>query len=42
MAPYDAFYWSRCRHRTGWFDVGEAGLRALDLVHQAMEKVKVI
>ncbi|WMV37184.1 hypothetical protein MTR67_030569 [Solanum verrucosum] len=42
MAPYEAFYERRCRSPIGWFEVGETGLIGPDLVHQAMEKVKVI
>ncbi|WMV07964.1 hypothetical protein MTR67_001349 [Solanum verrucosum] len=42
MAPYEALYGRRCRSPIGWFEVGEAQLIGLDLVHQAMEKVKVI
>nr|XP_009759955.1 PREDICTED: uncharacterized protein LOC104212410 [Nicotiana sylvestris] len=32
----------RCRSPIGWFEVGEAELVGLDLMHQAMEKVKII
>ncbi|WMV58173.1 hypothetical protein MTR67_051558 [Solanum verrucosum] len=42
MAPYEALCGRRCRSPIGWFEVGEAGLIGPDLVHQAMEKVKVI
>ncbi|WMV26002.1 hypothetical protein MTR67_019387 [Solanum verrucosum] len=42
MAPYEALYGRKCRSPIGWFEVGEAGLIGLDLVHQAVEKVKVI
>ncbi|WMV49184.1 hypothetical protein MTR67_042569 [Solanum verrucosum] len=42
MAPYDALYGRRCRSPIVWFEVGEAGLIGPDLVHQVMEKVKVI
>ncbi|WMV59271.1 hypothetical protein MTR67_052656, partial [Solanum verrucosum] len=42
MAPYEAFYGRRCRSPIGWFEVGEVGLIGPDLVHQAVEKVKVI
>ncbi|WMV59179.1 hypothetical protein MTR67_052564 [Solanum verrucosum] len=42
MAPYEALYERRCRSPIGWFEVGEAGLIGPDLVHQAMERVKVI
>ena len=42
MAPYEALYGRRCKSPIGWFEFGEAGLIGPDLVHQAMEKVKVI
>ncbi|WMV46552.1 hypothetical protein MTR67_039937, partial [Solanum verrucosum] len=42
ITPYEALYGRRCRSPIGWFEVGEAGLIGLELVHQAMEKVKVI
>nr|XP_009783473.1 PREDICTED: uncharacterized protein LOC104232072 [Nicotiana sylvestris] len=42
MAPFEALHERRCRSRIGWFEVGEAELIGLDLVRQAMEKVKFI
>nr|XP_016472019.1 PREDICTED: uncharacterized protein LOC107794075 [Nicotiana tabacum] len=42
MAPFEALYRRRCRSPIGWFEVGEAELVGLDLMHQAMEKVKII
>ena len=42
MALYEALYGRRFRSPIGWFEVGEAGLIGPDIVHQAMEKVKVI
>ena len=42
MTPYEALYWRRWTSLFGWFKVGEAGLIAPNLVHQVMEKVKVI
>jgi len=42
MAPFEALYGRRCRSPIGWFEVGEAELLGPDLVHQAMEKVKII
>ncbi|XP_070013962.1 uncharacterized protein [Nicotiana sylvestris] len=42
MAPFEALYGRRCRPLIGWFEVGEAKLTGPDLVHQAMEKVKII
>ncbi|WMV58020.1 hypothetical protein MTR67_051405 [Solanum verrucosum] len=42
MARYEALYGRRCISPIRWFEVGEAGLVGPDLVHQVMEKVKVI
>ncbi|XP_069149178.1 uncharacterized protein [Solanum lycopersicum] len=42
MSPHEALYGRRCRSPIRWFEVGKAGLIGPDLVHQAMEKVKVI
>ncbi|XP_075109176.1 uncharacterized protein LOC142180967 [Nicotiana tabacum] len=42
MAPYEALYGRRCRSPIGWFEVGETELYGPDLIHQAIEKVKVI
>ncbi|XP_070023267.1 uncharacterized protein [Nicotiana sylvestris] len=42
MAPFETLYYRRCRSPIGWFEVGEAELIGPDLVHHAMEKVKII
>ncbi|XP_059294533.1 uncharacterized protein LOC132047515 [Lycium ferocissimum] len=42
MAPYKALYGRKCRSPVGWFKVVEANLFGPDLVHQAIEKVKLI
>ena len=42
MAPYEALYGRKCRSPIGWFEAGETALLGPDLVHQAIEKVKVI
>lgn len=42
MAPFETLYGRRCRSPIGWFEVGKAGLIGPDMVHQAMEKVKII
>ena len=39
---YEALYGRRCRSPIGLFEVGEAGLIGPDLLHQSIEKVKVI
>ncbi|XP_070001756.1 uncharacterized protein [Nicotiana sylvestris] len=42
MAPFEELYGRRCRSPIGWFKVGEAELIGSDLMHQAMEKFKII
>ncbi|XP_070057080.1 uncharacterized protein [Nicotiana tomentosiformis] len=42
MAPYMALYWRQCQSYVGWFDLGEARLLGTDLVHDSLEKVKLI
>ena len=42
MALYEALYGRRCKSLIGWFIVCEARLIGPNLVHQAMDKVKVI
>ncbi|XP_070031953.1 uncharacterized protein [Nicotiana tomentosiformis] len=42
MALYEALYGRRCRSPIGWFEPGEARLLGIDLVCEALEKVKVI
>jgi len=40
MSLYEALYVRRCRSPIGWFEVSEARLIGLELVHHATEKVK--
>ncbi|XP_070009934.1 uncharacterized protein [Nicotiana sylvestris] len=42
MALFEALYGRRCRSPIGWFEVREAELIGQDLVHQPMEKVKIV
>ncbi|XP_060178100.1 uncharacterized protein LOC132608039 [Lycium barbarum] len=42
MAPYEASYGQKCRSPISWFDVSETKLLGLELVQQAVEKVKLI
>ncbi|XP_070036635.1 uncharacterized protein [Nicotiana tomentosiformis] len=42
MAPFEALYGRRCRSPIGWLKIGKAELIGPDLVHQAMENVKII
>ncbi|XP_070046933.1 uncharacterized protein [Nicotiana tomentosiformis] len=41
MNPYEALYGMQC-HSPGWFEPGEARLLGIDLVCDALEKVKLI
>ncbi|XP_075087563.1 uncharacterized protein LOC142169581 [Nicotiana tabacum] len=42
MASYEAFYGRRCQFPVGWFEPGDSSLLGTDLVHDALEKVKVV
>ncbi|XP_070010308.1 uncharacterized protein [Nicotiana sylvestris] len=42
MSPFEALYGRRCRSPIGRFKVGDAELIGPNLVHQAMEKVKIM
>lgn len=42
MAPYEDLHGRKYRSPVGWFKVGESELLGLDLVHQAVKKVKLI
>ncbi|XP_075095546.1 uncharacterized protein LOC142173792 [Nicotiana tabacum] len=42
MVSLEALYGRRCRSPFGWFKIGKAELIGPELVHQAMEKVKII
>ena len=42
MAPYEALYGRKCRSLVGWFEVGDRQLLGLDMVKDAVDKVKLI
>ncbi|KAH0778789.1 hypothetical protein KY290_005216 [Solanum tuberosum] len=42
MASFEALYGRRCRSPIGWFEVGKVSLIGSKLVHEAMEKVRLI
>ncbi|XP_075092064.1 uncharacterized protein LOC142172179 [Nicotiana tabacum] len=42
MASFEELYGRRCRSPIGWFEIREAELIGPELVHQAMDKVKII
>ncbi|WMV29775.1 hypothetical protein MTR67_023160 [Solanum verrucosum] len=42
MVPFEALYGRRCRSPIGWFKVGEVALICPELMHEAIEKVRLI
>ena len=42
MTPFEELYSRRCRSPVGWFEVGESSLLGPDIIHESLEKVKVI
>ncbi|WMV57897.1 hypothetical protein MTR67_051285 [Solanum verrucosum] len=42
MTPFKSLYGRRCSFPIDWFEVGEVALIRLELVHQAMEKFRII
>ena len=42
MAPFEALYGRRCRTPLCWFESGESVVLGPDLVHQTIEKVRMI
>ena len=42
MTSFEALYGQRYRSPVGWFEVGESSILGPEIVHEAMEKVKMI
>ncbi|CAN4116207.1 unnamed protein product [Withania somnifera] len=42
MAPFEALYGRRCRSLIGWFDGFEAGFRSTNLLHDSLNRVRII
>ena len=42
MAPFEAMYGRRCRSPIGWFLVGESSILGPMIIHEVLEKVRVI
>ena len=42
MAPFEALYGRRCRSSFGWFEVGESAILGPEIIHEAVEKVRMI
>ena len=42
MAPFEALYDRRCRSPVGWFKVGESSILGPEIIHEDLEKFRVI
>ena len=42
MASFEALYGRRCRSLVGWFKVGESSILGPKIIHEALEKIRVI
>ena len=42
MTPFKALYGRRCRSLDGWFKVGESSILGPKIIHESMEKVRMI
>ncbi|XP_069146092.1 uncharacterized protein [Solanum lycopersicum] len=41
MLPFEALYGRRCRSPVGWFEVGEFAILVPEIIHEAIEKVRM-
>ena len=42
MSPFEELYGQRCRSPVEWFEIGESAILGSEIVHDAMDKVKII
>ncbi|XP_069154576.1 uncharacterized protein [Solanum lycopersicum] len=42
MTPFEALYGRRCTSLVRWFEVGESSILGQEIIHEALEKVRVI
>ena len=42
IAPFEGPYGRRCRSLVGWLDVGESSIPVPEIIHEAIEKVRMI
>ena len=42
IAPFEVLYGRRCRCPVGWFKVGDSSILGPEIIHEALEKVRVI
>ena len=42
VAPFEALYGRQCTSLVGWFEVCESSLLGLEIIYDALEKIRVI
>ena len=42
MAPFEVLYGRMCRSLVGWFEVGESSIFGQEIIHESLNKVRVI
>ena len=42
MTPFETLYGMRCRSLVGWFEVAKSSILGPEIIHEAMEKVRMI
>ena len=42
MEQFEALYGRRCRSPIGWFEFGDLSILGPEIIHEALEKVRVI
>ena len=42
MTPFEGLYGRRCRSPVGGFDIGDSSILGPEIIHEALEKVRVI
>ena len=42
MTPFEELYGRRCRSPVGWFEFGESSISVVEIIHEALQKVRVI
>ncbi|XP_069154499.1 uncharacterized protein [Solanum lycopersicum] len=42
MAPFKVMYGISCKSHVGWFEVGESSILGPEIIHSALEKVRMI
>ena len=42
MTLFETLYGRRCRSPVGWFEVGDSSILGAEVIHEALEKVRMI